>query len=83
MKFVIKYWAQITGILAILAFLFGWCWRLAVRFDSLVTTVGQHEKRLNDHDTLLAEHDSTLDEHSNSILVSNKIEELREKGLMK
>jgi hypothetical protein len=82
-KFLKQYWAQITGILTILAFLLGWCWRLAIRFDNIVTTVSQHEQRLNAHDTLLADHDSELDDHNDKLLLLNKIEELREKGLMK
>jgi hypothetical protein len=83
MKFLVKYWAQITGILAILAFLFGWCWRLAVKFDSLVTSVQQNTSRLDDHDRMLAEHDQTLDEHDHRLIPLETKETLREQGLMK
>lgn len=83
MKFLVKYWAQITGILAILAFLFGWCWRLAVRFDSLVTAVQQNSARLDDHDKQLDAQDSILDEHDHRLIPLETKETLRERGLMK
>lgn len=83
MKFVVKYWAQITGILAILVFLFGWCWRLAVRFDSLVTAVQQNSARLDDHDKQLDLQDAELDEHDHRLIPLETKEDLRERGLMK
>ena len=83
MKFIIKYWAQITGILAILAFLFGWCWRLAIKFDSLVTAVQQNSSRLDEHDKLLDEQDATLDEHDHRLIPLETKEMLREQGLLK
>jgi len=83
MKFIIKYWAQITGILAILAFLFGWCWRLAIRFDSLVSAVSQNTQRLDDHDKQLDAQDSLLDEHDHRIIPLEVKEDLRERNLLK
>jgi hypothetical protein len=83
MKFIIKYWAQITGMLMVLAFLFGWCWRLAVRFDSLVTAVAQNSSRLDDQDKILEAHDSTLDEHDHRLIPLEVKENLREQGLIK
>lgn len=83
MKFLKTYWAQITGILTILALLFGWCWRLAAKFDSILINVQQNASRLDDHEKILEDHDATLDEHSDSILLLKDHEELRQKGLLK
>jgi len=83
MKFLKTYWAQITGILTILALLFGWCWRLASKFDSIVSTVNQNSARLDDHDKMLEEHDAALDEHDHRLIPLETKEELRERGLMK
>ena len=83
MKFITKYWAQITGILTILALLFGWVWRLAIKFDSIITTVQQHTQQLDDQDKILEEHDSTLDDHDHRLIPLEVKENLRERGLMK
>jgi hypothetical protein len=83
MNYLIKYWAQITGGLFILSLLFGWCWRLASKYDSLLNTVSSYGTRLDDHDNQLKEHDSQLDEHDHRLIPLEKVEDLREKGLMK
>lgn len=83
MKWLVKYWAQVTGLITLLGLLFIWCWRLAVRFDELVSKVNQAQAQLLVHSQQLDQHDELLDDHDRRIMITEKLEELREKGLMK
>ena len=83
MKFLTKYWAQITGILTMLVFLFCWCWRLATKFDSVLLTVQQHTEQLASHQQMLDDHDETLDEQDHRLIPLEVKENLREQKLMK
>jgi len=87
MKWVIKYWAQITAVVAVLALLFGWCWRLALRVEATLARLDQHEKSITVLQLTVAnnynEHDEILDNHEKRMLKLETIEDLREKRLMK
>lgn len=83
MKFLVRYWAQITGIVMALAMVFGWLWHMKTRLDDYVSTQNDLVKRMQVVESQSAEHDQDLDDHNDKLLVLNKIEELREKGLMK
>jgi len=83
MKFIIKYWMQITGISTALFVVFCWLWNLKTRLDEYVDTQKNISARMGIAETKILEHDETLDEHSDKLIVLDKIEELREKGLLK
>lgn len=83
MKFLIKYWAQITGVVVVLVSLLGWLWNLKTRLDNYVNTQQQLVVWMQSAQSELDEHDSELDDHNDKLLLLNKIEELREKGLLK
>lgn len=83
MKFILKYWAQITGLLTLFGFLLIWCWRLAGKFDTLVTQLGDAQQQVHVNTQLLQRYDSMLDNHEKDLVVLKKLEELREKGLLK
>jgi predicted negative regulator of RcsB-dependent stress response len=82
-KFLFKYWAQIVGVLTVVGALFGWCWRLAIRIETNLQQQQQFEKRVSTLETSASEHDDTLDDHDRRIMILEKIEELREKQLLK
>ena len=64
MKFLIKYWAQIAGIVTALFIILGWLWNMKTRLDEYVDTQKNLVIRLGIAETKLIEHDETLDEQN-------------------
>jgi hypothetical protein len=83
MKFLVKYWPQITGILTVLALIFGWCWKLAGSIESEIVREQQVEARLADAEQRLDEQDAALDAADHRLIPLETKETLREQGLMK
>lgn len=82
MKFVTKYWKQISTVLTILAGLLGWCWRLAGRIEDNVAKIQQFEQRVAELEKKSKENNGTLTEEDRRIFRLELIEELREKKLL-
>jgi hypothetical protein len=83
MKFLVRYWAQITGFVIAAAAVFGWLWNLKTRLDTYLNTQQQLVAWQQTAQAELSAHDEELDDHSDKLIVLNKIEDLRERGLMK
>lgn len=83
MKFLLKYWAQITGVLTVLALLLGWLWEMKTRLDAYVNTQQQlvvwQQKAQNELDA----HDDDVDQLDHRLIPLETKEDLRERNLMK
>ena len=79
MKFIKKYWKQISTILAVLAGFSGWCWRLAVRIDASVDKIQQFEQRVIFLEQKRKTVNNSLSNHDKRISKLELIESFREK----
>jgi hypothetical protein len=83
MRYIKRYWKQITGIATALTIVFGWLWEMKTRIDNDLNIQNQLVDDVRSLKTEIADHDQQLDDQNDSLIVLKKIEELREKGLMK
>ena len=65
---ILKYWPVLSAVGLGLFLGIGWCIRL--------------EMKTNDNAVLLAQHDSAIDDLDHRVLPLEKVEDLREKGLL-
>jgi hypothetical protein len=83
MNYVKKYWKQITGIATALSIVFGWLWEMKTRIDNYVNVQTQLVAEVKALRAEANEHDQDLDDQDHRIIPLEKVEELRERGLMK
>ena len=81
MKLIIKYWAQITGVLTVIGLLLLWVWRIASKVEEGWAKQQQIETRLTAVEKQSQDNDETLDDHNGQLIKLNTIEDLREKNI--